>query len=324
MNNRLTLLAVLLGVQVLLVAGLSLGRGGPEKGSSLVTLDTGSVTRLEITDGEGATVELDKTADGWQANGDLLADSAKISELLDKFAGFTNLWPVATTSGSQSRFEVSEDKFQRRLEIDTADGGKDVIYLGTSPGYRRVHARNADSDEVFSVEFANYEVPTTVSEWVDKTQLQGEGVTAVSLDDTWRLEQSGDLWLLDGEPANQDAASALVERIAKLRLIGVFEGDEATLGEPRVIRVEDAQGTHELTFRHDEDKDEYVVNSSRRQGNFTVASYVAEQVLVEPAALLPSADEDAESAGESEQAGGRGEGDAEPAPAAPGSTQGGA
>lgn len=321
MNNRLTLLAVLLAAQVLLLAGLSLGRGGPEKGSSLVALDTGSVTRLEITDGEGATVELDKTADGWQLNGELQADSGKVGELLDKFAGFTNLWPVATTSGSQSRFEVSEDKFQRRLDIETADGGKDVIYLGTSPGYRRVHARNADSDEVFSIEFANYEVPTTPGEWIDKTQLQGDDVTSVGLDDTWRLEKSDDLWLLDGEPANQDAANALVERIAKLRLIGVFEGDEAALGEPRVIRVEDAQGTHELTFRHDEDNDEYVVNSSRRPGNFTVASYVAEQVLVEPDALLPSAEEDSEDAAESEQSGGPVDGDAAPAP---GGTQEGA
>jgi len=324
MNNRLTLLAVLLAVQLLIIAGVSLGRGGPEEGSSLVSLDTASVTRLEITDGEGATVTLDKTADGWRVNGELRADSGKIDELLDKFAGFTNLWPVATTSGSQSRFEVSEDKFQRRLEIDTADGSKDVIYLGTSPGYRRVQARNADSDEVFSIEFANYEVPTTVGEWVDKTQLQGEGLTSVSLDDTWRLEKRDDLWLLDGEPANQDAANALVERIAKVRLIGVFEGDEATLGEPRVIRVEDAQGAHELTFRHDEDKDEYVVSSSRRAGNFTVASYVAEQILVEPAALLPSADEDAEGAAEPEQAGAPGEADSEQAPVEPGSGSEGA
>lgn len=322
MNKRLTLLGVLLAVQVLLIAGISLGRGGPEKGSSLLEVDTAGATRLQITDGEGATVDLDKTPDGWLVNGELQADSGKIDELLDKFAGLTDLWPVATTSGSRSRFEVSEDGFQRRLEIDTADG-KDVIYLGTSPGYRRVHARNADSDEVFSIEFSNYEIPTAEGEWVDKTQLQGEGVTAVSLDGGWTLEKKDDVWLLDGQTANQEAAGELVERIAKLRLIGVFEGDEAKLGEPRLISVEDAEGTHELTFRHDEAKDEYVVTSSRRPGRFTVASYVAEQLLVEPNALLPGADEEGEGAdAASDQPGAQGEVDTQQAPAESGSMEG--
>jgi len=48
------------------------------------------------------------------------------------------------------------------------------FYLGTSPGYQRVHARAVDSDDVFSVELSNYELGVKVDSWMDKTLLATE------------------------------------------------------------------------------------------------------------------------------------------------------
>jgi len=289
MNSRIPLLGVVLAIQLVIVMAVYLSRSGPEQGSSLLDVDPAAVTKVSITDGDGATIELDKTADGWLIGDGLQADTTRIDALLDKLIALNDLWPVATTSGSQARFEVADDRFQRRLEIDTPAGAQ-VLFLGTSPGYRRVHARNAESDEVFSIEFANYEVPTAASEWLDKTQLQAHGVKRLSLADSWTLEHGDEGWLVDGQAADQDAAGKIVDRVANLRLLGVFDGDETALGDARVVDVEDDAGSYELSFRHEDKNDEYVVTSSRRPGSFTVASYVAEQVLVDPAALQPSAE----------------------------------
>ena len=40
-------------------------------------------------------------------------------------------------------------------------------------------------------------------------------------------------------------------------------------------------------LRHDEENDEYVVSSERVPGLFTIASYVAEQIVVEAQELMP-------------------------------------
>ena len=62
-----------------------------------------------------------------------------------------------------------EDSYQRRVQVLTGDETLADVYLGTSPGYRRVHARRADADDVYSIEFSNFEAGTDVSSWLKKS-----------------------------------------------------------------------------------------------------------------------------------------------------------
>lgn len=284
MNSRIALLGSLLIVQVLIVLLVSVNTRSPEPIGGLVVLDPAAVTGLTVTDADGASVTLQKLADQWQVGNGARADADKIASVIERLAGMSSLWPVAATTSSQSRFEVADESYQRLLEF-SGNGVEARIYLGSSPGYRRVHARNGDSDDVFSIEFANHEVPADASEWVDQNQLQMAGITELALQDGWRLSAAGDRWLIDGENADSDRAQAMVERVETLRVIGVFDGDETDLEAARVLNVAAGEEDFTMTLRHDPLSDEYVVTSTRSPGTFTVASYLAEQILVEPQAL---------------------------------------
>jgi len=284
MNKRLGLLAGLLVGQLLLIAALTLFQRTPDQGSGLLDFDPVAVTSLVITDADDVSVELIRTEEGWRLPDGSKVDAGKIMSVVERLAGMHSLWPVAATSSSQERFAVAPEHYQRRLEFK-GDEFDAVLYLGTSPGYRRIHARNADSDEVFSIEFADHEVPAEAGEWLDKTQLQSRDISSIALAGGWTLSLADDTWLIDGVPADAETVTALVNRLQDLRLLGIFDGDSAILEEPRTLQISDAEGSYELVFRHDPEADVYIVESSRIPGRFTVASYVVEQILVEPAVL---------------------------------------
>lgn len=328
MNARMKLLGGLLALQLLAVAGLLIadGMGGAGAGTALLPFEASAVVKLGVAS-QDEQLALQRGEDGWQLESGLPADAEKIREALEKLAGAPAAWPVATSSATAERFEVTEENFQRRLAFETEDGEASALYLGTSPGYRRVHARLDGQDEVFSIDFANYEAPTEAEQWLDKTLLQAQGaVSSVQLqgqDGAWRLERQGDdgEWLLDGAAADQEAADKLANRFVDLRVIGFAEeaagavadaADESAdaAQEPadaaaqaaesaetpadaappapkaRFILV-DEQGEYRLDLFFDEQAEDYSAVSSRVDGRFEVASYIAEQMLAKAEDLLP-------------------------------------
>lgn len=317
MNARIPLLGGLLVLQ-LLVAGLFVLLDGREdEGGLLLELEPAAVTGLRIAGGAEADaepIELSRTGDDWTFADGVKADRSKIDSVLEKLADAQGAWPVATSGSSQERFEVTAEKHQRNLTLSGADGVLAELYLGTSPGYRRVHARRVDAEEVFSIDFANHEVPTTKDDWLDNGQLASAGVTRVALEGGWTLEKSEEGWRVDGAAADAGAAQKLIDRLEGLRVTGFHEGDEGALEAPRVLTVEDAQGTLALTLRHDAADDAYVIESDRVSGRFELPSYVAEQILVDAQTFAPPA-ETADTAGTAESAENAGAGVTSPADA---------
>ena len=290
MNTRLGLLGGLLAVQAVIVAALlavgSTGRG--EAAGGLLPFEPAQAVSLSIATDE-EEVALSRGDDGWNLDGGLPADDGKVGEVLEKLAKASAAWPVATSAATAERFEVTEDSFQRRLTVVSQDGETATLFLGSSPGYRRVHARAAGADEVFSIDFSNYEAPADPGQWLDRTLLRPDGeVAAVSRDEGWRLTggDAGD-WLVDGAPADQEAADKLIGRFEDLNVLGIA-GNE---GEPAgSFAVRDDGGEHRLDFYFVEEEDDYSVTSSRVEGRFEVATYVAEQMLIEADDLLPEED----------------------------------
>lgn len=173
MNARYGFLVLLLGVQ-LVAAGL-LYRAGlqPTDGyeaRSLLAVDSGAVDRLVIADGDTETV-LVRQGDGWHlpALGDLPADSALVQAVLDRVAGTRIQWPVTTTAASHERFDVAADDYQRKVQLFSGDRLVGGFYLGTAPGFRRVHLRNLEGDEVYVVEMNVSDLPATGDAWLDQT-----------------------------------------------------------------------------------------------------------------------------------------------------------
>ncbi len=289
MNGRVTQLSGLLALQLLVIAGvLVTGAGlGDAEQRPLLQFDPHVVDTFRVEVDDDAVV-MTRQDGGWRLDNGHPAQSDKVEKVLERLADLPAVWPVATSASAVERFEVAEKKHQRHLVLAAGDDTVAELYLGTSPGYRRVHARRGDDDAVYSVELANYELPVKPGDWLDKTLLQPRGdITAVSRGDAWRLSRGEEGWILDGEAADQEAADRLATRLRELRVTGLAEAppDESALTAE--LSISDGEGDYSLTIFGDGDAADYVVASGRRDGYFRLASYVADQLVVERESLLP-------------------------------------
>ncbi len=306
MNSRLSMLLIVAGVQLLIVAGLLLASTSDSSGEAdlFLSFDSDLIDRVMLDAGDGLELSLEKSDDGWSLDGGIPVDDEKMAEVLSKLQKLKRPWPVATTSATQDRFEVSEEKYQRHVQLYVSDDIVADFYLGTSPGYRRVHAREVEGDDIFSIDLSNYEIPTTVNEWLDKTLLGASGsVTEVVREGSWRLNKGAEGWLLDDTAADQDAADRLAGRFADLRIMGVLvdADDMATTAEgvehKATYLVSDTDGQQQLEIFYRAEEDDYLVRGDRVAGTFTLATYIAEQIVIESDDLLPEAEEEVKSEG---------------------------
>ncbi|TNF85823.1 MAG: DUF4340 domain-containing protein [Gammaproteobacteria bacterium] len=292
MIARIPLLTGLLIAQLVILGVLMLT--GEDEGAvaEMLSFDPVEVTALTIEDGDGNVVSLQSIDGKWRL-GELPADGNKVDDAIASLAGGSASWPVATSESSQARFEVTDGTFQRRVAFGSASGELATLYLGSSPGFRRIHAREASSEAIFSIDFGVHELPTDASDWLDAELLQTEAISSLTFPGGEVLSRAeDDVWTIDGQPADAEAAERYVDRIEKLSVLGLHELDaNTTLGEPVTVRLEDDQGTHALTFALNEAVDEYVLESDRVPGAFRVASYIVEQILVPATELLPAAEE---------------------------------
>lgn len=295
MSGRIGLLGFVLALQLALIGLLLLRDGAVDADAGpLLAFAADAVDRIEIADGEGGRVVIERAVAGWQLDTGVPADPVRVDELLGRLADLRAAWPVATTASAAERFEVAPAQYQRHVRL-LADGEPVAeAYFGTSPGYQRVHARRSGDDAVYGVALSNFQVPARADEWLDRALLRARGdIASIEREGSWRLDREDEGWLVDGAAADQDQAAALARRFAELRVSGVADAGLDGFAERAVFRIEDAEGPYRLTLHADGDAERYVVRSDRRDGAYMLPAYTAEQLLLEAAAL--AADEPAPS-----------------------------
>lgn len=308
MNSRIGLLAGIVCVQLLIIAYLLYGQGsGSEEKRQLIDVAIGEIQRLDIADSDNEVV-LERQEAGWRVAG-YAADEQKIQSILDKLADLKATWPVASSASSAARFETDDTGFQRRVRLkdsaaDGADGVLAELFFGTSPGFQRVHARVADSNDVFSVELSNYELGAKVDDWLDKTVFALDdaptAVTATFTDGAppQALRKLEDGWTINGAPAAADEATTYANRYTTLRVLGLA-GEEDVERASEVAKLAlDAEGEQiTLVISRLPDEGDYLLQGGQVDGHYRLASYIAEQLLMSDVEFAAgSAEADAESA----------------------------
>ena len=240
MQNKIGSLAGIALIQMGLVAWFWFGSDARDAQTTrLFAVDVQAVDRLSISSSE-TEVEVVRTDQGWQVGG-APADAEKVSALLDKLVALEAPWPAGTSAEIAQRFEVTESNFQRRVTLSAAGTTVAEAYFGTSPGYQRVHARMAQSDQVYAVKLSNYELGLNIDAWLDKAVMATEQpITRVQLNQqevplpaltsasSRVLEQDLDdtgnvLWTFAGEPADVTKAETYVNRFGNLRVLGLAD-----------------------------------------------------------------------------------------------------
>ena len=268
--NKNTLIAAL-AIQLAIVAALiAVKSGGSVEPEPFLEFDADAVDALSVSGGQGE-VALAKKDDAWQLPEGLPADGAKVDGVIEKLADAAGGWPVATSASVHERFELTEDNHQRRVKLSAGGDTVADIYLGTSPGYRKTHARRADDDDIYAITFSNYEAGMKDSDWLDKSLLRPDGaLTALRYNGTGGAESPTPLFALtkneegvwaaaSGAALDQTKVETLAGRFTGLTVTGV---SETTPDEVLAAVSVDEQTPEEGTAADDEaDADDAAADS---------------------------------------------------------------
>lgn len=295
MNQHKILLLVLLLVQMLFAAWLFFGDGfGASDKPALVSFEASSISAVEISDNKDNKLRLERLDGSWRV-GDYPADSGKVDAMLAKLSAVQAPWPIATSTDTQTRFEVAQGKFQRHLQLYQGDDMVTDLLFGTSPGFRRVHARAVANEAVYSIDFANHELPVGEDDWLDRGLLAlGAGINSVQRIDHFSLSRGAGPdagWELNGGPADPVEAAKLVDRFASLQVLGtvVFEGQLTTsfVVTANAGESNDTLAEYRYALYHNAEIDKYYITRDDQPGRFELANYIAEQTLLDAQSLAP-------------------------------------
>lgn len=299
----------ILGGILLAQAALAIAFLTPQDQSQdpLVTFEVEGLDHIRVSGNDETPIELSSQEDLWMMSGELQVDSSRMDALMEVLSSDRWTWPVASTDEAAERFEVTEQTYQRKLEFYSEGEAVATLYLGTSPSFRRIHARESGSEKIYAIELATYDLPLDQDDWLDKTLIQSAGsLDAMSRVGAWQAEltSEGEWRFLDPSlQANSSELSSIATRFETLRVMGLseerpqrapdMEFEVSAAGEtvryafyrPDESDEEHADSEEGSEEASDEEEPQFdtavrdtLVKSSLREEFFRVSSYTVDQL----------------------------------------------
>jgi len=243
---------------------------------SLAPFDTDSIDQVHIVDEYDNEAVLQKAGDRWllPALANLAANPEKVSQLLQGISR-QDSWPIAHSVVARQRFQVADYHFRRSLTLSRAGEQLGTIYLGTSPGFRKVHARNRDQNAIYSITFNAFDAPAIRGAWLDPRLLQIRAPVQITAD-SYSLNREGGSWIADtGRAPDERELQALLTALRTLQIDGVASSDrQRDLSEAEadlVLQVQSLAG--ETTLELFTLEQEHFVHSSEYALFFGLSAY---------------------------------------------------
>jgi len=291
-QRRLTILFI---AQVLLILGVFAYQQNSRvqvDAQPLLAIKPADIDKVIIQDASNK-VTLQKTGSQWQLPDlhQLPVDKQKLDEVLQKLDGTKLTWPVTTTASSHERFEVTGSKFQRRVELFQGDTKKADLWLGTTPGFKKIHLRREGEDQVYAVELTAFEFATASNDWLQSDLLAVKDVNSIKAAD-YELQKTGDNWnfvaasqSVNAEKVDATKATELVNAFSNLQVQEVVS--QVPQGEITKISAKSAAG--EFNYEFTKAGSDYFVKRSDRDVTFKLSQVEFERIAnVKKASLLAS------------------------------------
>ena len=283
-NSKTSWLFVLLGLQMtltLIVVAYEKSTTGSLDAKPLINTEAQVIDELVISDNSGE-LRLNKTEGGWviPALGGLAANEIKLTTVLSDLLNLKSDWPVASATGSRSRFEVSEDKFNRRVDLLSSNANVGRIYVGTSPGFKKSHVRLDGQKNIYSLALNAYDLPTEPADWLDKSLISVQNISSIEGLDFKLVSTNGEWSLISTEKelasdsmvkVNKENANALDMALKTLTVLSVADKD-VNLGDSKSSRLE-VFAPNQITFTFFEKEDKYYVSRSGIDKIFTLSKF---------------------------------------------------
>ncbi len=180
----------------------------------------------------------------------LPADADKVDVLLRGLTGQGVMWPVARSAAARQRFQVADYYYQRRLTLLSGGEKQGTVYLGTAPGYRKVHARRSGQDAIYSIELSAFDAPATSGAWLDAKLLQVRAPLRIDAD-LYNLYLDNGIWRsATGGVPDEKELETLVAALRSLQVEGVadeeLQRDLAEKEADLVLKVQSLAGETQL------------------------------------------------------------------------------
>jgi hypothetical protein len=286
-------LGICLVAQIALAVGANMARtdyGAFQPMEALLSFDKQMIDQISIDEDGKQQVTLNKKEGNWLVSqvDDFQADQNKVNNFLEKLSDLKKGWPVATTAPAAKRFKVAKDAYERKITLSKNGKSNDLLFIGTSPSFRKVHARAGGENNVFAVDFADYDASAKPEDWIDKDVLKHpvSEISRVELPDVSLTNQNGKPaveGITDQEETVADEADNLLRKIADLRIskvLGTGEKAEYGLDKPVLqytLKLSSGE-TEKYVFAKPKEADNYVLKPSQHKAYFQVAKWVVDGI----------------------------------------------
>jgi hypothetical protein len=194
---------------------------------TLIPVARAQIDEVRIGDEFDNEAVLVRAGERWllPALDNLPADTDKVESLLQGITAQSLSWPVAHSPAARQRFQVANYYYQRRLTLLSGGQKQGTLYLGTSPGFRKVHARNEGQDTIYSIDLNAFDVPATSDAWLDPHLLQVRAPLRIDAD-LYNLYLENGQWRsgTGGTPDEQEVET-LIAALRSLQVDGVADVD---------------------------------------------------------------------------------------------------
>ena len=267
--------------------------------------DTGAYTSNEpllgikaTTEVDGITIEqpdkakllLKKQNDTWVLpdHFDFPVSASKIDPFVQKLLDQKQSWAVAKTRSSAKRFKVSDSGFEKKITFSKGGQILKTLFIGSSPGFRKVHARVAGRNNIYAIEFSAYEASVKPQDWIDKNvlHLKRADIDQIQMPE-FTLRREGDRFVANAAGANEetadDEANALLSEVVGLSfqdVLGTENKPEYQQQRPVFSYTlrEKAGDKLRYIFSEPENKAYFVLKSSTRDEYFKVSQYTVKRL----------------------------------------------
>jgi len=284
-SRSIKLLLLLLILQAGLAVWVNLpgdDTGAFEADKPLLTVDVESADAVTIEQQDKPALRIDRKDGGW-----VLAEKSNFPVLPGKFEAFADKllnarrsWPVGKTLVAARQFKVTPERFERRVRFLRGSEVLGDVFLGSSPAFRKVHAR-LDGDELtYSIDFNAFDAPAEADQWYDTGILKTavEDIARIDLG-AYALKAEGAGFevetLREDEQTDEEGVRKLVRQVTEVGFIDVLLDDGKALFDAgkRVVEytIEMKEGpsvTHSVVAP-DEGGD-YILKSSAHPHYFKV------------------------------------------------------
>lgn len=277
MKRWIKILSVVLSVQLFIVALYILMQKRPSQGVQaqvLLTLPQDLWQELNVSSQE-KQLKVVKKDNQWMLPEyfDAPASQTKVESFLQQLSLAPLNWPVATTQSALKRFKVDEHVFERKLTLVSKQGQKETLYLGTSPSFKKVHARLQNDGNIYSIPLNSFEASIKPEDWVDHALLYVSENQLQSIQlPQFGIEKSGDEFHIKNEtntfkmdPAKVKSFVFKITHLSFQSLLG--NSQPALLVEEPLLNVKiqttDASDPIEFQFFPSKEGDHYILKTSK-------------------------------------------------------------